>query len=227
MTLGAAYYVETAGGERDPYNWVPESSRRARGFAVYAALRSLGRAGLAEMLEGSCAIARRMADGLRGAEGVTILNDVVLNQVLVRFEPPGRRGRRCRRVHPGRDLGRPGRRHVLARWDDVARDGRDANLCLELEHDRSRRRHVRGGHPPLRPGDGGRAGDARRLTIRVLAGPGRRLTTRCGCSRSRRGRRVRSRRSPGPRTGGSGRRRGPSATRRPQRVPRTPPARRR
>ncbi len=92
MTLGAAYYVETAGGERDPYNWVPESSRRARGFAVYAALRSLGRAGLAEMLEGSCAIARRMADGLRGAEGVTILNDVVLNQVLVRFEPRGSAG---------------------------------------------------------------------------------------------------------------------------------------
>jgi glutamate/tyrosine decarboxylase-like PLP-dependent enzyme len=89
MTLGAAYYVEAAGGERDPYNWVPESSRRARGFAVYAALRSLGRVGLAEMLEGCCAIARRMADGLRGAEGVTILNDVVLNQVLVRFEPPG------------------------------------------------------------------------------------------------------------------------------------------
>ena len=43
MTLGAAYYVETAGGERDNYNWVPESSRRARGFDVYAALKSLGR----------------------------------------------------------------------------------------------------------------------------------------------------------------------------------------
>jgi glutamate/tyrosine decarboxylase-like PLP-dependent enzyme len=89
MTLGAAYYVETAGGERDPYNWVPESSRRARGFAVYAALRSLGRAGLAAMLDRCCGLARRMADGLRGAEGVTILNDVVLNQVLVRFEPAG------------------------------------------------------------------------------------------------------------------------------------------
>jgi glutamate/tyrosine decarboxylase-like PLP-dependent enzyme len=92
MTLGAAYYVETEGGERDPYNWVPESSRRARGFAVYAALRSLGRTGLADLLEGSCSIARRMADGLRGAEGVTILNDVVLNQVLVRFEPRGSGG---------------------------------------------------------------------------------------------------------------------------------------
>ena len=89
MTLGAAYYVETAGGERDPYNWVPESSRRARGFAMYAALKSLGRSGLAEMISRSCAIARRMADGLRGAEGVTILNDVVLNQILVRFSPPG------------------------------------------------------------------------------------------------------------------------------------------
>jgi glutamate/tyrosine decarboxylase-like PLP-dependent enzyme len=89
MTLGAAYYVESAAGERDPYNWVPESSRRARGFAIYAALRSLGRGGLADLLERCCAIARRMADGLRGAEGVTILNDVVLNQVLVRIEPPG------------------------------------------------------------------------------------------------------------------------------------------
>ena len=88
MTLGAAYYVETAGGERDPYNWVAESSRRARGFAVYAALRELGRDGLAEMIERCCALARRMADGLRGAPGVTILNDVVLNQVLVRFAPP-------------------------------------------------------------------------------------------------------------------------------------------
>jgi len=89
MTLGAAYYVETAGGERDNYNWVPESSRRARGFPVYAALKSLGRSGLEELIARCCALARRMADGLRGADGVAILNDVVLNQVLVRFSPPG------------------------------------------------------------------------------------------------------------------------------------------
>jgi glutamate/tyrosine decarboxylase-like PLP-dependent enzyme len=88
MTLGASYYVETAGGERDNYNWVPESSRRARGFAIYAALRSLGRSGLAEMVEECCAHARRFADGLRGAPDVAVLNDVVLNQVLVRFSPP-------------------------------------------------------------------------------------------------------------------------------------------
>jgi glutamate/tyrosine decarboxylase-like PLP-dependent enzyme len=85
MTLGAAYYVETAGGERDSYNWVPESSRRARGFPMYAALRSLGREGLAELIERCCSLARRMADRLAAASGVEILNDVVLNQVLVRF----------------------------------------------------------------------------------------------------------------------------------------------
>ena len=89
MTLGAAYYVETAGGERDNYNWVPESSRRARGFTVYAALKSLGRSGLAAMVERNCRLARRFAEALAQADGVTVLNDVVLNQVLVRFSPPG------------------------------------------------------------------------------------------------------------------------------------------
>jgi glutamate/tyrosine decarboxylase-like PLP-dependent enzyme len=89
MTLGAAYYVETAGAERDPYNWVPESSRRARGFTVYAALRTLGRAGLAGLIERCSAHARRFAGRLGGEPGVRVLNDVVLNQVLVRFEADG------------------------------------------------------------------------------------------------------------------------------------------
>jgi glutamate/tyrosine decarboxylase-like PLP-dependent enzyme len=88
MTLGAAYYVETAGAERDPYNWVAESSRRARGFAVYAALRALGRSGVAELIERCSSLARRMADRLRQEPGVEILNEVVLNQVLVRFNHP-------------------------------------------------------------------------------------------------------------------------------------------
>jgi glutamate/tyrosine decarboxylase-like PLP-dependent enzyme len=88
MTLGAAYYVETTGGERDPYNWVPESSRRARGFAVWAALRQLGRSGLAEMIGRTSDDARRFAAGLDGAPGTRVLNDVVLNQVLVRFDDP-------------------------------------------------------------------------------------------------------------------------------------------
>jgi glutamate/tyrosine decarboxylase-like PLP-dependent enzyme len=89
MTLGAAYYVETAGAERDPYNWVPESSRRARGFAIYAALRSLGRRGLADLIERCSALATRFADRLSREPGFTILNEVVLNQVLVRLAASG------------------------------------------------------------------------------------------------------------------------------------------
>jgi glutamate/tyrosine decarboxylase-like PLP-dependent enzyme len=89
MTLGAAYYVETEGAERDPYNWVPESSRRARGFTVLAALRSLGRQGLIELIERDCALARQMAERLAARPGVRILNEVVLNQVVVRFDAPG------------------------------------------------------------------------------------------------------------------------------------------
>jgi len=86
MTFGAAYYVESDGATRDPYNWVPESSRRARGFTILAALRSLGRRGLVDLVERDCALARRMAERLAAAPGVTILNEVVLNQVLVGFE---------------------------------------------------------------------------------------------------------------------------------------------
>ena len=86
---GAAYIVYGE-SERDPFRWVPEYSRRGRGFATYAALRSLGRDGVSEMIERCCRLATRMADGLRTAgAGVEILNDVVLDQVLVRFEPPG------------------------------------------------------------------------------------------------------------------------------------------
>jgi glutamate/tyrosine decarboxylase-like PLP-dependent enzyme len=89
VSHGAAYYVAAAGGERDNHHFVPEASRRARGFAVWAALRSLGREGCAELIERCCALARLFAERLRDAPGVAILNDVVLNQVLVRFGPPG------------------------------------------------------------------------------------------------------------------------------------------
>jgi glutamate/tyrosine decarboxylase-like PLP-dependent enzyme len=89
MTLGAEYYVETQGGERDNYNWTPESSRRARGFTVLAALRSLGRSGVIDLVERTSAHARRMAERLSAGPGVRILNDVVLNQTLVRFEAEG------------------------------------------------------------------------------------------------------------------------------------------
>jgi glutamate/tyrosine decarboxylase-like PLP-dependent enzyme len=88
MTLGASYYVETQGQERDNYNWVPDSSRRARGFVMWAALRSLGRDGVADLVARTCDHARRFAAGLDGAHGARVLNDVELNQVLVRFDDP-------------------------------------------------------------------------------------------------------------------------------------------
>jgi glutamate/tyrosine decarboxylase-like PLP-dependent enzyme len=88
LTARASYLVQTEGAERDPFEWVPEFSRRARGFTVYAALRSLGRRGVTGMIERCCHLARRMAEGLGRAPGVHVLNEVVLNQVLVRFDPP-------------------------------------------------------------------------------------------------------------------------------------------
>ncbi|HWJ44644.1 MAG TPA: pyridoxal-dependent decarboxylase, partial [Gaiellaceae bacterium] len=69
----------------DQVDWVPEFSRRARGFAVYAALRSLGRRGLAELVERTCDCAREFAGEIVALPGVEVLNDVVLNQVLFRF----------------------------------------------------------------------------------------------------------------------------------------------
>jgi glutamate/tyrosine decarboxylase-like PLP-dependent enzyme len=85
MMLQAAYLVQGKGDTRDPSDWVPDFSRRARGNAVYAVLRSLGRAGVADLVVRSCRIAGRMAVGLASEPGVEILNDVTLNQVLVRF----------------------------------------------------------------------------------------------------------------------------------------------
>lgn len=83
MSLQAAYMIGSS-GERDPHEFVPEESRRARAVPVYAALRSLGRAGFAELVERCCHLARRFAQGLRSA-GFEVLNEVVLNQVLVAF----------------------------------------------------------------------------------------------------------------------------------------------
>lgn len=82
MTIVAPYLLPTA--EPEPNHYVPEMSRRARGVEVWAALRSLGRAGVAELIERNCRQARRFAEELTAA-GHEILNDVVLNQVLVSF----------------------------------------------------------------------------------------------------------------------------------------------
>jgi glutamate/tyrosine decarboxylase-like PLP-dependent enzyme len=88
MTLKAPYYIAAGGAVRDPSQWVPESSRRARIFPLYCALRSLGKQGIREMVERNCRQARLMASLLAEDPGIRILNDVVLNQVLVRFERP-------------------------------------------------------------------------------------------------------------------------------------------
>jgi glutamate/tyrosine decarboxylase-like PLP-dependent enzyme len=82
MAASAAYLLRS--DEREPWEYVLDSSRRARGFALYAAIRSLGREGIRAMVERCCALARRMADQL-AAGGAEILIEVMLNQVLVRF----------------------------------------------------------------------------------------------------------------------------------------------
>jgi glutamate/tyrosine decarboxylase-like PLP-dependent enzyme len=86
MSLPAPYVVAT-GSERDPHEFVPEESRRARSVPVYAAVRSLGRKGLTELVERNCRQARRFAGALATA-GYEVLNEVVLNQVLVSFGTP-------------------------------------------------------------------------------------------------------------------------------------------
>jgi len=82
MAVGAAYLAP--GDQREPSHYTPEMSRRARGIELWAALRSLGRSGIAELIERTCGYAQRFAEGLREA-GYEILNDVAINQVLVSF----------------------------------------------------------------------------------------------------------------------------------------------
>ncbi|HWD77461.1 MAG TPA: pyridoxal-dependent decarboxylase [Kribbella sp.] len=84
MSVRAAYLIQDENGERDPLDYNPEFSRRARGIPVYAAVRALGRTGIAEIVDRCHAMAKRFADALRDG-GADVLNDVVLNQVLVRF----------------------------------------------------------------------------------------------------------------------------------------------
>jgi glutamate/tyrosine decarboxylase-like PLP-dependent enzyme len=87
MTVQASYLLQTEDERRvrDGFDWAPEFSRRARVFPIYAALRVLGRSGVADLVEQSCELAQLAADRLRDLPGVEILNEVVLNQVLFRF----------------------------------------------------------------------------------------------------------------------------------------------
>src|SRR5579859_1512082 len=86
LSAGSAAYLTQSAG-REPWQFTPDASRRARGVELWAALRSLGKSGLREMIERNCRQARFFADRLRAA-GFEVLNDVVLNQVLVSFGTP-------------------------------------------------------------------------------------------------------------------------------------------
>jgi glutamate/tyrosine decarboxylase-like PLP-dependent enzyme len=85
MTIAASYLPQAGAGERDPSDYVPELSRRARGFAAWAVLAALGRDGVAEMVDRHLRLARRFAEALRAEPGIEIPHDVMLDQVFVRF----------------------------------------------------------------------------------------------------------------------------------------------
>ena len=85
MTTWASFLPTQQEDERIPSSLVPELSRRARGLATWAVLKTLGRSGVSEMVGRNCAVARHMASRLSSEKGVKVLNDVVLNQIIVEF----------------------------------------------------------------------------------------------------------------------------------------------
>lgn len=101
MTIGASYLPTAPAGALNPADAVPELSRRARGFATWALIRTLGRQGIAALIERHCHLARRLAERLVAEPGVAVLNEVELNQVIVQFgtaAPPERRDELTREV---------------------------------------------------------------------------------------------------------------------------------
>jgi glutamate/tyrosine decarboxylase-like PLP-dependent enzyme len=152
MTVSASYLIQDDGARavRDQVDWVPEFSRRARGFAVYAALRSLGRSGLAELVEQACDCAQRFADGVASLPGGELLNDVVLNQVLFRFGTDAETDEVLRRVQDSGDVwmsgttwgGRRAIRVSVSNWQTT-----DAEIDLALQ---SFRAAVEPAHAPAR-----------------------------------------------------------------------------
>jgi glutamate/tyrosine decarboxylase-like PLP-dependent enzyme len=124
-----AAYLPTEGPARNPSDYTPEMSRRARGVEVWAALASLGRAGLAELVERNCRYARRFADELSAA-GYPVLNEVTLNQVLVSFGDAERTGRVIARIQSdgvcwcGGTVwqGRPAMRISVSNWSTTDED---------------------------------------------------------------------------------------------------------
>jgi glutamate/tyrosine decarboxylase-like PLP-dependent enzyme len=84
----APYLIQSEGDARDPLDWVPEFSRRARGTSIYATLRSLGRSGVADIVDRTHRLAIRFAGRLTESEQARVINEVVFNQVLVRWIAP-------------------------------------------------------------------------------------------------------------------------------------------
>jgi glutamate/tyrosine decarboxylase-like PLP-dependent enzyme len=138
MAVHAEYLIQDEGERRvrDQMDWVPEFSRRARGFAVYAALRSLGRTGLVELVERCCAQARRFADRIAALPGVHVLNEVVLNQVLFRLEDDERTDAALAAVQASGDVwlsgttwdGRKAIRVSVSNWQT---DDEETDLAVE------------------------------------------------------------------------------------------------
>ncbi|HEU0202243.1 MAG TPA: pyridoxal-dependent decarboxylase, partial [Burkholderiaceae bacterium] len=85
MSLSASYLTHGAQEGRNPSDWVPELSRRARGFAAWVVMQTLGRAGISAMVERHCAGARQLAEHVAGVPGIRVLNEVCLNQVTLSF----------------------------------------------------------------------------------------------------------------------------------------------
>ena len=85
---GGATYLPGDAIVPNPFDRTPELSRRARGFALWAALRELGRTGVSDLVERSCTLARQFADELSAIPGVEVMNELVLNQIVVRFRDP-------------------------------------------------------------------------------------------------------------------------------------------
>ena len=137
MTISASYLIQDdTRAVRDQVDWVPEFSRRARGFAVYAALRSLGRSGLAELVERSCACARRFAAGIAELDGVEVLNDVVLNQVLFAFQTDDQTDAALRAVQEGGKVWMSGttwhgRRAIRVSVSNWQTDDEEIDLALD------------------------------------------------------------------------------------------------
>jgi glutamate/tyrosine decarboxylase-like PLP-dependent enzyme len=127
-----AHYLIHAdeGGPRDQMDWTPEFSRRARGFPVYAAIRSLGRSGIAELVERCCDLATRFAAGIAEVPGAEVLNEVVINQVLFRFDSDDRTVAALKAVQDGGVAwmsgstwqGRQAIRISVSNWQTTAED---------------------------------------------------------------------------------------------------------